>query len=167
MRLPTRMVFKSLSLDYVGTSFHRKQKPSKMPGDIVIVVYIVQDLLFLSGHISSPLNSNIIIMQFQYYFPFICMSKADYYTSQPLCYRIYGLAFLVLIRGTFNETFPMVASFAYPIGGLYNILVYIRPKVIDRRRVHPKYSWLEAFIFVVRAGGIMPAMVISCTDSKD
>jgi hypothetical protein len=79
----------------------------------------------------------------------------------------FALAVLVLILGTSNETISMVASFVFPLGGLYNILVYTRPKVIGLRRVHPKYSWLKAFIFVVRAGGIMPAMVVSGTDSKD
>ena len=77
------------------------------------------------------------------------------------------LVFMIIARGYYNETFSMVASFVYPLGGLFNILVYTRPKVIGLRRVHPKYSWLEAFIFVVRAGGVMPAMAVSSTDEEN
>ena len=82
-------------------------------------------------------------------------------------FLFYAITLLVVVLETANENLSMVASFVYPLGGLFNILVYTRPKVIGLRRVHPKYSWLEAFIFVVRAGGVMPAMAVSDTDSKD
>ncbi len=78
-----------------------------------------------------------------------------------------SMILMVVARGCYDEIFSTIASFVFPLGGLYNILVYTRPKVIGLRRLHPKYSWLKAFIFVVRVGGIMPAMVVSGTDSKD
>jgi hypothetical protein len=56
-----------------------------------------------------------------------------------------------------NGVFVLLASIFYPLGGLFNILVYTRPKVLSLQRNNPQYSWFWAFILVVRAGGVVPA----------
>ena len=37
--------------------------------------------------------------------------------------------------------------------GVLNMLVYTRPHLISLRSLHPEYSWLKAFIIVVKSGG--------------
>jgi hypothetical protein len=44
----------------------------------------------------------------------------------------------------------------YPLGGLFNLLVFTRPSVWILRRRH-SYSWLKAFVLVIKAGGEVPA----------
>ena len=53
-----------------------------------------------------------------------------------------------------------LASIFYPIGGFFNILVYTRPKVVSLRRSHPEYSWFQAFAMVVKAGAVVPMVVV-------
>ena len=56
-----------------------------------------------------------------------------------------------------GSVFMLLNSIVYPLGGLFNILVYTRPKVLSLQRNNPQYSWFWAFILVVRAGGVVPA----------
>ena len=58
-----------------------------------------------------------------------------------------------------GSVFMLLNSIVYPLGGLFNILVYTRPKVLSHRRNNPEDSWFRAFILVVRAGGVVPAAV--------
>jgi len=50
-------------------------------------------------------------------------------------------------------------SIFWPLGGLFNIIIYTRPKVAATRREHPKYahsSWFLIFRFVIFSGGEVP-----------
>lgn len=58
-------------------------------------------------------------------------------------------------------------SFCFPFGGLLNILVYTRPKVLGLRRKHPNYSWIRAFVLVVKAGVVLPPVVDDDNDEVD
>jgi len=51
----------------------------------------------------------------------------------------------------------------YPLGGLFNLLVFTRPSVWILRRRH-SYSWLKAFVLVIKAGGEVPAH--ECRDNE-
>ncbi len=55
-----------------------------------------------------------------------------------------------------QDIFVLLGSIFGPLGGLYNILVYTRPKILILRRNNPDMSWIRAFILVVKAGGIVP-----------
>jgi hypothetical protein len=48
-------------------------------------------------------------------------------------------------------------SFLYPIGGVFNILVYIRPKVGTFRMRNPEFGWIRSFWLIVKAGGEVPS----------
>jgi hypothetical protein len=41
----------------------------------------------------------------------------------------------------------------YPLNGLFTILIYTRPDVVNLRRGNPEYSWLRAFAMVLKDGG--------------
>lgn len=45
----------------------------------------------------------------------------------------------------------------YPLSGLLTMLVYTRTKVATLRRRHKGYSWMRAFLAVVKGGGDIPA----------
>jgi len=55
-----------------------------------------------------------------------------------------------------DSTFvDFLAATFYPLNGLFTILIYTRPKVGHLRRGHPEYSWISAFILVLKhAGGV-------------
>lgn len=52
--------------------------------------------------------------------------------------------------------FRFLISLLNPLGGLFNILVYTRPKVTSFRRKQPGISRIKAFWLVLRAGGEVP-----------
>jgi hypothetical protein len=55
----------------------------------------------------------------------------------------------------------LMTSIFYPLGGLFNILVYTRPKDLSLRRKNPRqYSWFQAFVIVIRAGAVVPMVVV-------
>lgn len=71
-----------------------------------------------------------------------------------------------------NEDMPSTwisttTSILYPIGGLFNILVYSRPKVVSLRRRNAEYSWFKAFATVVKAGGVVPMVIDEDDQSSD
>ena len=70
-----------------------------------------------------------------------------------------GVMVVVAKKQNLDSVFNLLASIFYPLGGLFNILVYTRPKVLSHRRNNPEHSWFRAFILVVRAGGVVPAAV--------
>lgn len=47
----------------------------------------------------------------------------------------------------------------FPLEGLFNILIYLRPKVTGLRRAHPGCSRWRAFFLVLKAGGEIPEHV--------
>ena len=49
-----------------------------------------------------------------------------------------------------------VGSFLFPVGGVFNVLVYTRPKISNLRIRQPQLSRLKAFWIVVKAGGVIP-----------
>ena len=50
----------------------------------------------------------------------------------------------------------VACAFIYPLGGLFNIMVYTRPKVISFLSTHPESSYLPALWEVIKAGGDLP-----------
>ena len=48
----------------------------------------------------------------------------------------------------------------YPLGGLFNIIVFTRPQVASFRRKYPECSRIQAFWLVLKNGGEMPDNVI-------
>ena len=54
----------------------------------------------------------------------------------------------------------LVSAATFPLGGLFNILIYSRPKVLLFRKRHPRYSWIRAFILVVKSGGVVPMVPV-------
>jgi hypothetical protein len=66
---------------------------------------------------------------------------------------------LMLAVDTLPSVFLMrVTSVFYPLGGLFNILAYTRPKIFCLRMRNPEYSWLRAFWCVIKAGGNVPSL---------
>ena len=64
---------------------------------------------------------------------------------------------LKLVFGyTPSDIHYQVASFLFPVGGVFNVLVYTRPKVSNLRIRQPQLSRLKAFWMVVKAGGVIP-----------
>uniref|UniRef100_A0A7S3V8S3 Uncharacterized protein n=1 Tax=Chaetoceros debilis TaxID=122233 RepID=A0A7S3V8S3_9STRA len=47
-------------------------------------------------------------------------------------------------------------SFSFPLGGVLNILVYVRPKISYLRQLYPECSWWKGLFLVFRAGGEVP-----------
>ncbi len=72
----------------------------------------------------------------------------------------YLLPMMQTIGSLFAYKFPnaigSTMSFFYPLGGLANIFVYTRPKIVRFRHVYPNCSRIRAFFFVMRAGGELP-----------
>lgn len=50
----------------------------------------------------------------------------------------------------------IVYAITWPIGGLINILIYTRPKIIITRTRQPELSWTKAFYSVILAGAEVP-----------
>ena len=67
---------------------------------------------------------------------------------------------LTCLKKEVDSAFILLASIFYPLGGLFNILVYTRPKVLSLRRNNPRYSWFQAFTLVMRAGVVVPMAVV-------
>ena len=58
-----------------------------------------------------------------------------------------------------SQVVMLPGSVLFPLGGLLNILVFTRPKVISLRKQHPEFSRFFAFVCVVRAGGVVPTFL--------
>jgi hypothetical protein len=59
-----------------------------------------------------------------------------------------------------SQVVKLLGSVLFPLGGLLNILVFTRPKVISLRKQHPEFSRFFAFVRVVRAGGVVPTFLM-------
>ncbi len=83
---------------------------------------------------------------------------------------VYDQAIVNILAFFFNWLFPFVNSLLekrmginfyqrllgrvlLSMQGVLNITVYTRPHIISLRTLHPEYSWLKAFIIVVKSGG--------------
>jgi len=86
-----------------------------------------------------------------------------------LCYAPLIILSAILIFGlpvstTFLESLNFRVALFYPLHGLFTILIYTRPAVGHFRRGNPEYSWLNAFVLVLKAGGEAP--IVSTVDSN-
>jgi hypothetical protein len=66
---------------------------------------------------------------------------------------------VIITKNDVGQVVVLFASILYPLGGLFNILVYTRPKVIGLRMKQPELSWFRTFARVVKAGGVVPLVV--------
>ena len=78
----------------------------------------------------------------------------------PIFFFLYSMIVLVIVKRHVNGVLVLLASIFYPLGGLFNILVYTRPKVLSLRRINPQYYWFQAFVIVIRAGAVVPMVVV-------
>jgi hypothetical protein len=68
---------------------------------------------------------------------------------------------LAIMKHQPSDMSLLMTNIFYPLGGLFNILVYTRPKVLSLRRKNPRqYSWFQAFVIVIRAGAVVPMVVV-------
>ncbi len=75
---------------------------------------------------------------------------------------------ILLIAGTHpNYAMAISTSILFPLGGLFNIIVYTRPNVASFLRRCPEVSRLEGFWLVLRAGGEVPEMTSSPRSRRD
>lgn len=66
------------------------------------------------------------------------------------------------------DSFLIPINLTYPLGGMFNILVFTRPSVaILRRSPSKRYSWLKAFALVVKAGGEVPSEYNASVDIRN
>ena len=75
----------------------------------------------------------------------------------------------LIFRVTMKKDPPLILTlgivFFYPLGGVFNILVYTRPKINSfLRQERGQYSWLRAFILVVKAGYVVPTVTRPTND---
>lgn len=59
-----------------------------------------------------------------------------------------------LLQG--DKLIPLLLYSIFPLGGVFNILVYCRPKVNAIRREKTDISWIKALWLVIMAGGEIP-----------
>jgi hypothetical protein len=78
----------------------------------------------------------------------------------PIFFFLYSTINLVILKQRPNDVLVLLASIFYPLGGLFNILVYTRPKVSSLRRMNPQYYWFQAFVIVIRAGAVVPMVAV-------
>ena len=63
----------------------------------------------------------------------------------------------ISLSGAKDQRWTFLAiSLTWPLGGLFNILVYTRPKVAVLKASYPTYPWILMFLTVVMAGGEVP-----------
>eukprot|EP00979_Chaetoceros_neogracilis_P014875 scaffold4983_cov258-Chaetoceros_neogracile.AAC.6 len=72
-----------------------------------------------------------------------------------LCYGPFVIANILIISGVSMSVgtlifFAFTYAVFYPLNGLFTILIYTRPDVVNLRRGNPEYSWLRAFVMVLK-----------------
>ena len=90
-----------------------------------------------------------------------CLYVAAFFATY-LLFDIY-VTLLWLGLGKPSSFLLIASAITCPLGGLFNILVFTRPSVWILRRRH-SYSWLKAFVLVIKAGGEVPAH--DCRDNE-
>ena len=69
---------------------------------------------------------------------------------------LWPLVVIYVLGNVPTDPMLFVTSLFYPLGGLFNILVFTRPAVATLRRRDPQIWWLKAFWLVFKAGGQVP-----------
>ena len=85
-------------------------------------------------------------------------------------FAYYMMIVLVIFKQQASDVSLLLSCIFYPLGGLFNILVYTRPKVLSLRRKNPQYSWFQAFVIVIRAGAVVPVVVVeeeNCPSARE
>ena len=81
-----------------------------------------------------------------------CLYVAAFFVT----YSLFWIYLAMFMLGLDPPSSMLIASsITCPLGGLFNILVFTRPSVWILRRRH-SYSWLKAFVLVIKAGGEVP-----------
>ena len=52
-----------------------------------------------------------------------------------------------------------LAAMITPLGGVFNILIYTRPKVLKLEEMHPDIPRLKLFLIIILTGGDIPSMI--------
>lgn len=91
------------------------------------------------------------------------MTQASLYIVAFLvsCIWAYLYGFLVTLGVDVPFAINVLFCIFYPLGGLFNILVYTRPKLTSVRRRYPDLSWIRCFVEVIKAGVEVPEIIIS------
>lgn len=63
-----------------------------------------------------------------------------------------------------NDALLYAMPFFYPLGGLFNIIIYTRPSVRSLRIRYSTLTWCRAFVLVIMAGGETPSNVETTED---
>ncbi|GFH50319.1 hypothetical protein CTEN210_06795 [Chaetoceros tenuissimus] len=64
--------------------------------------------------------------------------------------------FLSIAKVPSSDWTFLVISIFLPSNGLFNILIYTRPKVLILKKKYPRLSWIERFLSVIYCGGEIP-----------
>lgn len=84
----------------------------------------------------------------------IMLQAILYAASFVLVYTLVGVSFILIVTGLFDTAYmQFVTNIFYPLGGLFNIMIWTRPKVVQLQQCHPSYSYLHALCIVLKAGG--------------
>ena len=81
----------------------------------------------------------------------------------------FGFTLFTFILRTFKEARnPVViqlifARTLWPLMGLFNLLTYIRPKVIQTRLTHPELSWFRTIYLTIKTAGDVPDEITDST----
>ena len=86
--------------------------------------------------------------------------QASLYTTAFL-----GVYFFIVLQSvlafsfkmTIHEAFQIASVILYPFGGVFNMLIFSRPKVAMVRRAHPKFSVLQCQWIILRYGLDVPS----------
>ena len=71
-------------------------------------------------------------------------------------HSLLGIIAILRVAGIQKDLNDFVALL-YPLGGLFNILIFSRPKVALLRRNHSRFTWIQALWLVLREGGDLPS----------
>ena len=93
-----------------------------------------------------------------YEFSLESLKQSSLYVLAFLATHILNVAtvLMLVLGGTPPKWFLTPRLFLYPLGGVFNILVYSRPKVIVLQKRAPELSWRHALYHVIMAGGDVP-----------
>ncbi len=94
----------------------------------------------------SSLYRNEIVIQTSCFVGAFCIT----YVPDSIIY------FVVKTGGRPSSFLKYTYRYLFPLGGLFNILVYCRPKVASLQRDNPDRWWPHCFWLVLRAGGDIP-----------
>ena len=118
-----------------------------------------QPLRFSQGTIEEQESIDTVIRRYRRQF----FSQALLYVLVYIVTHLFhwiGFIIVAILRNKLNDVFVYAGTLLYPLGGMLNILVYCRPKVLSLKRNNPQYSWIKSFFLVVRAGGTVPMVVV-------